>query len=184
MPEETPATTTPAEETAPTTTETVAAATPSDADMKAELEKWKALARKNESRAKANAEAAQRLSEIEESQKSETQKLAEAKEAAEKEAAEAKAMLARTKAAVDHGLSAEDMELLQFVPADKVDEYAQKLAARRTQSIPSPMGNVGDPIPSGPDQIESTEQLKKMSSAEITKALSEGRLNKLMGATS
>jgi hypothetical protein len=43
-------------------------------DLTAEVEKWKALARKHEGTAKANAEAARRLSDLEEASKSETEK--------------------------------------------------------------------------------------------------------------
>ena len=50
-------------------------------DWKAEAEKWKALSRQNEDRAKANADKAKRFDAIEEQSKSEMQKLLEAKEA-------------------------------------------------------------------------------------------------------
>lgn len=53
----------------------------------AEIAKWKAMARKHEAAAKANSDAAKKLADIEEAQKTETQKLADAKEAAEKRAA-------------------------------------------------------------------------------------------------
>ena len=49
-----------------------------DKDWHAEADKWKRLSRENEAKAKANAAAANRLAEIEESQKSEQQKLADA----------------------------------------------------------------------------------------------------------
>lgn len=60
------------------------AAPPSDT---AELEKWKALARKHEDRAKANAEAAEELDKIKAAQQTEAEKLAAKAEAAEKAAA-------------------------------------------------------------------------------------------------
>lgn len=53
-----------------------------------EVEKWKALARKNEARAKENAEKAKRLDEFEEAQKSEVEKLTARAEAAESKLAE------------------------------------------------------------------------------------------------
>lgn len=55
-------------------------------DLTAEVEKWKSLARKHEGTAKANADAARRLNEIEEASKSETEK---AVAAARREAEEA-----------------------------------------------------------------------------------------------
>lgn len=72
---------------------------------------WKAKAREWEKRAKANADAATRLTEIEESQKSETQKLADAKTAAEKAAADAKAEALRWRIAAKHGITDEQAEL-------------------------------------------------------------------------
>ncbi|MFD5916181.1 hypothetical protein ACFVYP_07025 [Kitasatospora sp. NPDC058201] len=62
---------------------------PAPKDWQAEAEKWKALSRENETRAKANAEAAKRLAEIEETQKSETEKLADRLKAAEERASTA-----------------------------------------------------------------------------------------------
>jgi len=70
-------------------------------DQQAEAEKWKALARKHEQQAKANAEAAKKLAEIEEGNKTELQKLTDARTAAEKEAAEAKASALRLDVAMD-----------------------------------------------------------------------------------
>lgn len=63
-------------------------ATGDDKDWKAEAEKWQALSRKNEDRAKANADAAKKLAEIEAANQTEAEKLTAAKEAAEKRAAD------------------------------------------------------------------------------------------------
>jgi hypothetical protein len=70
-------------------------------DLAAEVEKWKDLSRKNEARAKANADAAKRLAEIEDAAKSEADKLAERLTAAEDrvKAATAMAVAARVQAA-------------------------------------------------------------------------------------
>lgn len=57
-------------------------------DLAAEVEKWKALARKNEARAKENADKAKRLDDFEEAQKSEAEKLVARAEAAEAKLAE------------------------------------------------------------------------------------------------
>jgi hypothetical protein len=86
------------------TTETDTATAP---DPVAELAKWKALAKQNEARAKSNADAARRLAEIEESQKSEQQKLADRAEQAERRAADAEARVLRAEVAVAKGLPAE-----------------------------------------------------------------------------
>ncbi len=57
-------------------------------DLAAEVEKWKALARKNEARAKENSDKAKRLDDLEEAQKSELEKLTARAEAAEAKIAE------------------------------------------------------------------------------------------------
>lgn len=95
-----------------------------------DLEKWKALARKHEQRAKENADKAQQYDQYVESQKSETQKLADAKAAAEKAAAEKAAEAAVLRAAVKYSLTEDDLELLEGVPADQVDARAQKISER------------------------------------------------------
>lgn len=91
-----------------TEAETAKPDTGSVKDWAAEAEKWKALARKHEGTAKANSEAAKRLAEIEESQKSEVEKaVAAARKEGESEAtnranarlvsAEARALAAEAK---------------------------------------------------------------------------------------
>jgi hypothetical protein len=96
-------------------------------DWQAEAEKWKSFARKHEDAAKANAEKAKRLDEFEESQKTEQQKFADAAA----KAAETAAELARVKAAVKHGLSEEDLDLLgTHGTPEEIDARAERLAAR------------------------------------------------------
>jgi uncharacterized membrane protein YqiK len=63
------------------------AAPPAPPTDTAELEKWKALARKHEDRAKANADAAEELDKIKAAQQTEAEKIAARAEAAEKAAA-------------------------------------------------------------------------------------------------
>src|SRR5690606_2405134 len=84
---------------------------------------WKAEARKWEKRAKANAEAAKRLAEIE----AEAEKVAERLAKAECAAAEAEARALRREIALEHKLSKDDAALLDAVS----DEDAmRRLAAR------------------------------------------------------
>lgn len=134
MPEEP---TTPVEP-AVTATETPKPTPPADppVDLVAEVEKWKNLSRKNEDRAKENSEAAKRLAEIEESQKTEQQKLVDAKAAAEKVAAETATELARMKAAVKHGLSEDDLDLLGSGTPEEIEARAERLAARLKGTTP------------------------------------------------
>lgn len=88
---------------------------------------WKAEARKWESRAKENSEAAKRLAEIEDANKTEAQKNAERLSAAEKRAAEAEARVLRRDVALEHKLSKEDAALLDNL----TDENAMKALAVR-----------------------------------------------------
>lgn len=75
-------------------------------DPAAEAAKWKALARKHEAQAKANSAAAQRLAEIEESQKTEQQKLTDRAAEAERRLAEAEARWTKAEVAAAKGLPA------------------------------------------------------------------------------
>jgi hypothetical protein len=93
-------------------------------DAAAELEKWKALARKHEGRAKENAAAAKRLAELEDAQKSELQKLQERAEAAEAKALTA----ARRSAAVDAGLPVGMADRLQGSTDEELIADAKALA--------------------------------------------------------
>jgi hypothetical protein len=84
----------------PTNEATDTEAEPS-APVEDEAAKWKALARKHEQQAKANADAAKRLAELEEADKSELEKLAEARSLAEKRAADAESASLRLEVALD-----------------------------------------------------------------------------------
>lgn len=99
-------------------------------DKDAEVEKWKAIARKHEERAKANADAARKLQEIEDANKTEQQKLEERAAAAEAKATSTETELARLKAAVKFGLAEGDLDLLGSGTPDEIEERAEKLAAR------------------------------------------------------
>lgn len=110
-----------------------------------EVAKWKALARKHEQQAKANAEAAKRLKEIEDAEKSESQKLAEALEEAKQDAATKGTELARLRAAIKHGLSEDDLDLLGDGTPDEIEARAARLAQRLggTDSGKRPVKSLG-----------------------------------------
>lgn len=74
-------------------------------DLAAEVAKWKAMSRKHEAQAKANADAAKRLQEIEDADKSELQKLQEKAESEGRKAADATLELARLRVAMRKGLT-------------------------------------------------------------------------------
>jgi hypothetical protein len=73
---------------------------------------WKAKAREQEKRAKENADAAKRLAEIEESQKSEAEKTADRIKQLETEAENARRDALRFKVASEFGIASERAELL------------------------------------------------------------------------
>lgn len=118
---------------------------------------WKSKAREWEKRAKANADAATRLAEFEESQKSEAQKLSDAKTAAEQDAALARAEALRWRIAAKHGISDEDAELfLTGTDEETLTKQAERLAERVTAPAgdgrprpPKPDPNQGKPVTDG-----------------------------------
>lgn len=72
-----------------------------DTGMQAEVDKWKAMARKHESQAKANADAAKKLKEIEDADKSDLEKANSAATEAAKRAEEAELKALRLEVALD-----------------------------------------------------------------------------------
>lgn len=85
---------------------------PSDPKPTETVEFWKQKAREQEARAKSNADAARRLADLEESQKSEAQKIADRAAAAERARDDAMADGLRYKAAAKHGVSEDYFDML------------------------------------------------------------------------
>ena len=163
--------------------ETVATDTETDSpDLAAEAEKWKALARKNEQRAKENADKAKRFDEFEESQKTEQQKLIERAEKAERALAAAESGRLRASIAAKHGVPE---ALLSGSTEEELEEAAIALLTFKgtPPSAPSSegQGKQGDPISNQVKQITSLDELSKLSPAEVNQARREGRLEKLLG---
>lgn len=162
--------------------------------LKAELDKWKSMSRKNEQNAKANAQAAKELDEIKKSQLTDQEKLIE-------QTREETAKAIRTEYAtklVDAELKAQlngrvldggailSFDKSSFVTDDgNIDSEAIQAwveANSKTTEIPVPdlgQGNRGK-NPSKA-QIRSREELENMTPAEILQARNEGRLDALMG---
>lgn len=95
---------------------------------------WKQRSRENETKAKANADAAKRLAEIEESQKTEAQKTADRLAAAEKDAANARSEALRLRIASRFQIGDEDADL--FLTGDDeatLTKQAERLTARETE---------------------------------------------------
>lgn len=110
-------------------------------DPSAEVEKWKAQARKNEERAKANAAAAKELAELKAAQMTESEKLAAERDAARAEAEAAKAEAAavkldalRTSIATEKGLPADLAARLIGGDEDAIRADADKLIS----ALPKP----------------------------------------------
>lgn len=100
------------------------------ADTANEVEKWKALARKHEGQAKANADAAKRLAELEDAQKSEAQRLEERAAAAERERDEVRVELTRLRMATRYGIAEDDLDLLGSGSDEEIESRAKRLAER------------------------------------------------------
>ena len=148
-------------------------------DWKAEAEKWKALSRQNEDRAKAK-----QFDAIEEQSKSEMQKLLEAKEAAERRAAAAETASLKARIAAAKGV---DVDLLTGTTQEEITASADRLLAWRGPVTPpastssADAGQRGDNV-AGPRQL-TREDLKAMTPAQINKARRDGQLNQIMGVS-
>lgn len=94
--------------------------------LTADRDKWRALARKNEDRAKANAAAAQALKDAE----TERDALKAESETHAARVGDLEAENTRLLAALKHGLADSDLRFLKGVPADEIDAAAADLAAR------------------------------------------------------
>lgn len=127
---------------------------------------WKAEARKWEARAKANSDAAKRLAEIEDANKTELQKAIEARDAAQAAAAQAKAEAARYAVAQSTGVPAEVLT----GPGEDLEAYAAALTAWRDDAVkaaqpqpPAPhaglAGTGADRRPERPSTLTIDEQI-------------------------
>ena len=179
----TPPTTDPqAPTTAPVEAPTAQEAEPKtfDADYVAKLRQEAA---KYRTEAKANADAAARLADIEEAQKTETQKLADRLAAAEKKAQDAELKALRSDIAQAKGVP---VGLLAGSTEEELNASADALLAFRGEVKPPPavppaagQGNVGKPL--GSTQQLARSDLQGMTAEAIVQAKAEGRLNDMLG---
>lgn len=161
------------------------AANQTGTDLATEVEKWKALSRKNEDRAKANAEKARLYDEAQEKSKTELQKALDARAAAEKRAAELETQALRLKIGATKNV---DPELLVGTTQEEIEASADRLLAWKGPEPKTPAstssadaGARGVDI-SGEKQL-SREDLKSMTPAEINKARKDGRLKDVLSAS-
>jgi hypothetical protein len=152
----------------------------------AELDKWKALSRKNEERAKANEAAARKLAELEESQKSEIEKAIARAEEAEKRAQIVELEAIRNSVALSKGLTPSQAKRLVGATKEELEADADELLTDLKASKPAPapsadgQGKQGEKVGQG-KQITTRDQLKTMTTAQINAARAEGRLDALLG---
>lgn len=105
-----------------------------ETDWKAEARKWESRAKENLRNARANEGAAQRLAELEESQKTEAQKAQERLEAAEKRAAELESKATRAEVAAAKGVPA---SLLTGNTVEELEASADALIAFKGEQAKS-----------------------------------------------
>lgn len=96
-------------------------------ELQAELDKWKAMARKHEEQAKKNADAAKKLSELEDAKKSEIEKATEKAAEAEKRAEKAEARALRLEVAADKGLTPTQAKFLTGTNREEFEANADEL---------------------------------------------------------
>lgn len=103
---------------------------PEDSDaekLKAEVDRWKRISRENEEKAKANADAAKRLKDLEDSDKSAIEKAESRASAAEKERDEAKGHLLRVTVAAEKGLTPTQAKRLVGSTREELESDADEL---------------------------------------------------------
>jgi hypothetical protein len=114
---------------------------------------WKAEARKWESRAKADHDAANKWREFELSQKSDMEKLSEELERYKTEASQASLQVARLQVASEKGIPHEALELLTGNSREELEAAADKLltlvANQSKTNTPKPDVNQGKPATGG-----------------------------------
>ena len=117
-------------DTEETTTETVDETTATDPT--AEVEKWKGLARKHETRAKENADKAKRFDALEAANKTELELATARAEAAERALSDAELNGERLSIALAKGLSPELAPLLSGATKEEIEAHAELLAKHTT----------------------------------------------------
>lgn len=110
-------------------------------DPAAELEKWRALARKHESRARENASAAARLAELEESQKTESQRLQDQTAAAQRDRDSAVRQALVYEVALGKGLPTDLAKRLVGSTREELEADADAVLALVAPPEPTPTTN-------------------------------------------
>jgi hypothetical protein len=146
-----------AETTTVTATETVEIDKPAEVD-------WKAKAREWEKRAKANADAASKLTTLEEAQKTEAQKLADTAEQHRRDAEKARADLIRMQVARRYQIPESDLDLLGDGDEEQIEAKAKRLAelhAAATSDTPARPRSDVDQGPRGAQTLPVTDEMER-----------------------
>ena len=128
-----------APQVAPAAPPEASAAPEPEKDWKAEAEKWKAFSRQHEDRARANAEAAKRLKEIEDRDLSELQKAQRDIEEYRQRAETAERAALRNQVALAKGIPADLVDTLAGATAEELTAHADRLLAWRGSVAPAPV---------------------------------------------
>lgn len=123
-----------------------------ETDWKAEARKWESRAKENLAQAKTHEDAARRLAEIEESQKTEAQRAQERLEAAEKRATELELKATRAEVAATKGVPA---NLLTGSTQEELEASAEALLAFRGEQRQKLIVPNEGKTPDGSQSIES-----------------------------
>lgn len=141
-----------------------------DKNFEAEAEKWKALARKHEKEAKANADAAKRLAEFEDANKSEVEKAAAKAAESEKRAQEAELKVLRLEVAAEKGLNPAQAKRLVGTTREEFESDADELLETFKPSGDDkgtpPGGKPKEDLKGGGDPTEEPEEMDPRKLAE------------------
>lgn len=159
-------------------------------DLTAEVEKWKALSRKNEKRAENNAAAARELEELRKASMTEQERIVEDTRRAVRTEYAAKLVEAEFRSQLT-GKTLDADAILTFNKNDFIDENGDVNSEAiaiwvdahiKTPEIAPDLGQgVRSKTLTGKSQIRSRDDLRNMTPEEILVARKEGRLDSLMG---
>lgn len=162
--------------------------------LKAEVDKWKSLSRKNEQQAKSNMAAAKELEEIRKSQLTETERLIEQTKTETAQSVRREFATKLVEAELKAHLSGRVLEgnaILSFdktafitengdIDSEAIQSWVE--AHSKETGVPAPdLGQGARGKNPSKAQIRSRDELANMSPAEILQARQDGRLDSLMG---
>lgn len=128
-------------------------------DLAAQVEKWRALARKHEARAKKGLQAEQRLAELENASKTELERAQEAARTWQQRAESAELQVLRLTVAARKGLTAGQAKRLQGTTEEELEQDADELLAMVQDSAPTtpdraPRPRLRPGVPLGPPETD------------------------------